>query len=120
MANEDPGHTCDKVCFMCDRPHDTFRHIHLAPDHPGQPQPGEAVQGRELVLCIPCLAGLSSALSGMLSAYLSGGSAFDAYARKRARRHRSQQGEGTPLPKFVRDVLDEMMRGDMSDDDDGA
>lgn len=114
MTDESNAHTCDKHCFMCDRPNDVFRHVHLAPDHAGPPPAGgEAADGRELVLCIPCLAALSNHLGQALLAYLNGGHLFDRYARRRARRRRDQQADGggdTPLPKYARDVLEDMAR----------
>lgn len=120
MADADVNndHKCDKRCFMCDRPSDVFRHVHLAPDHTGPPPAaGEAAEGRELVLCVPCLASLSSHLSQALLAYLNGGHLFDRYARRRARRHRDRSGESTPLPKYVLDVLEDMARDGGSDAD---
>jgi hypothetical protein len=99
-------HECSEPCFMCGRPYDAFRHIHLAPDHQGPlPREGEAIQGRQIVLCVPCLAEISRTLAPVCAAYARGGYAFDAY-RKRTRGGRS----GIPLPKWLEEAMRDIMQ----------
>lgn len=102
---------CNKHCYMCDRPSDTFKHVHL----PCEAEDGTPIGGHgDLVICIPCLSAMSHGLSTLISAYLSGGSFFDTYAQKRARRR--QRGDGTPMPKYMEDLLRDLLEASGDDD----
>lgn len=112
MANDDHN-SCQHKCFMCERPWDTFKHVHLTPDTKGPPAEGTAVEGRNMVLCFPCLSGLSQACEPLLRAYANGGYIFDTYAQKHMKRGRlmgGPSGGGTPLPKYMEQILDDLAR----------
>lgn len=105
-----PHDGCDKRCFMCERPWDTFKHIHMAPNMLTPPKGGEVYTGPEVVLCIPCLANVSQALHTMLSAYSGGAYIFDTYSilRMQSMGRRQEPGPGNPLPKWMEPLIQEM------------
>lgn len=113
MANEPAKHHCDKHCFMCDRPNDTFLHLHLAPKMVGRPEPDAPPNPDELVICIPCISGLAQALNTPIRAYVQGGYMFDAYAADMLKRKQGPQNPGIPLPKYFTQAFG------MDDDNDG-
>lgn len=96
---------------MCERPWDTFKHIHMAPDMLMPPKDGEAYTGPEVVLCIPCLANISQALHTMLNAYSGGAYMFDSYAVRYMQskgQRRQGPGPGVPMPKWMEPLIQEM------------
>jgi hypothetical protein len=103
-------HTCACLCYMCGRPNDTFRHVHLPhTDEKGEQlnKDGEAT----VVLCIPCVARLSNALNLPIMAYIQGGSVFDRYGRDHAQRLQGRnqgRGQGSQAPQWATDVLKEI------------
>lgn len=100
MAKSD--HECDKRCFMCDRPHDSFNHLHLSPET------GES-QEQVIALCIPCLAQLAGGMASVINAYAAGGYAFDHYGQRHLTRYRTRKGQsGTPIPHWAEVVLEEL------------
>lgn len=114
-------HECNLLCFMCQRPWDTFRHVHLTPDV-DIPKVDED-NGRELVLCIPCMAHVATHLAPVLSAYMQGGISFDTYEHRVGRveeKGRGGRGRGrrTPMPKYIEDIMGEIQK-QMDDNDAG-
>lgn len=102
MAN---AHECLKTCFACNRPSDTFRHVHIPA---GDRAKNDLID--EIVFCVPCLSELMQGLYPTINAYLNGGRAFDDYAR--THRGPSRGRASTPLPSWVLDVLKEMTGDD--------
>lgn len=107
MAN--PTHTCERTCWACNRPSDTFRHIHI-------PAAKENDTAGEVIFCVPCLSNLMSAVYPMIQAYLSGGKMFDDYGKSRQRG--TLHPTGTPMPTWVMEVLKELEAADETPTDD--
>lgn len=96
-------HQCSKLCFMCGRGLDVFKHIHL----PCENAEGTAVENApDIVICIPCLAIINNTLALPIAAYMQGGSVFDMYGRERQRRSQAQRG--SQAPKWAIDALREI------------
>lgn len=106
----DPSDTaCALVCFACSRAKDNFGHVHI-----------KSKDAPEIAMCLPCLTGLANALGDRMRAYMGGGIMFDPYLRKEIRER--LENRGTPLPRFIRDLMEELERNgprvDLDGDDD--
>lgn len=106
-------HNCACLCYMCGRPNDLFRHVHL----PHMDEHGEMLNKDgepTVVLCIPCIARLQNALNLPIVAYVQGGSVFDRYGRDQAQRA-NRRGQGMQVPQWAIDVLREIDQQDGND-----
>lgn len=115
MSSEPMTHNCDKRCFVCERGYDTFSHVHIQP-LAAYPHTAD-YDGPELVICIPCIAELATAMARPIIAYNQGGCVFDQWGRKSKQKARGGGGGGTQAPPWLKDLLDEMERQMGSGDD---